>query len=225
MKFQAYLTLVIFGFAMPTHSAAKEASNVELRFVSFPKSREPVQLEMLVGEEKTVDIEAPSNQVSRPMKVPSQATWIFGEKALDSEGKPTFNIFGKVVAANSPSQIILLVKKGMENSDGFEVLALDGRQKGFGAGKILFMNAAKIKIGADVAGKKFVLDPGKNRIISPASTNGLFQAILYFDRDGEARPFFSSRWPVNDDARAMIFIYHDPRSKKLRIHSLREFLE
>jgi hypothetical protein len=221
----ACLTLALLGITSPIRSQAQEASRVDLRFVSFPKSEKPVQLEMRLGEGKTVLIEAPSNQISAPMRVPSQLTWIFGDTAVDAEGKPTFNVFGKGKAVSSPTQILLLVRKGAANSDGFEVIALDGRTSGFGAGKMLFMNAARIRLAADVGGKKFVLEPGTHQIIAPKSSDGLCQAILFYEKEGKARPFFSSKWPVNNNARAMIFIYPDPRSKKLRLHSLREFLE
>jgi hypothetical protein len=136
-----------------------------------------------------------------------------------------FKVLGKGKAPASPDQIILLVQRGAEREDGYEVLAIDGRAKGFGGGKFLFLNATRVRVAGDVGDRKFALLPGKHIVIEPKDEGGLCQAILYYDKEGEARPFFSSRWPVNQRARSMIFLYHDPTTTKLRLHSLREIIE
>lgn len=217
--------LSVAALNLPIRADAQDGAKTELRFVSFPKSIEPLSIELQLGEGKTVTIKAPSNEISAPISVPAQAVWVFGETKADEEGKPTFHVLGKAKSVESPSQILLLVRKGAEKSEGFEVLALDGRADRFGGGKFLFVNATRVKIGADVGERKFVIEPSGHQVIAPKSDGGLCHATLYFDKEGKARPFFSSKWPVNEAARAIIFIYHDPRSRKLRLHSLREFLE
>jgi hypothetical protein len=217
------LALLLSAFAL--QASGQEEGGVRVRFVSFPKSAEPLELEMRVGEEKTVEIKAPSNEVSKPIRVPALSEWVFGETVLGQDDKPIFKVLGKGKAVSSPDQIILLVQKGKDRADGYEVLTVDGRAKGFGVGKFLFLNAAQVKIAGDIGSRKFVLIPGAYRVIEPKNTGGLCQATLFYDKDGEARPFYDSRWPVSANARAMIFIYHDPTTKKLKLHSLRDFIE
>ena len=46
---------------------------------------------------------------------------------------------------------------------------------------------------------------------------------IYFRKGDQAKPFFSSTWPVSDVARALIFLYHHPDTNRLRLHAVRDF--
>ncbi len=41
----------------------------------------------------------------------------------------------------------------------------------------------------------------------------------------KAKPFFSSKGPTTRHARGLIFFYQDPETKRIRLHSIRDFLE
>jgi hypothetical protein len=205
---------------------AQEAPKVSLRCLSFPKAIDPVKVELQISEGKTIDIEAPSNEFSPPVDVVSTGVWSVGETVEGPDGKPVFKEYGRTKAVASPQQLLLLVRKGQENADGFELVALDGRMDGFGGGKFLFMNAAKVEIAGVVGSERFVVKPGKHSIIKPkgeAGDNKRVHTTLYFRTDGQAKPFFSSTWPLSDAARCLIFFYHDPDTNRLRLHSIRDF--
>lgn len=206
--------------------AAQDAAKIRVRFLSFPASLEPVKIELRISEVKSVEIIAPSNEFSQPLEVESTGVWSVGETVANPEGKAIFVEYGRTMAPASPQQMLLLIRKGAKNSDGFDLIALDERKDGFGFGEFLFLNIATVDIAGTVGEEKFVVKPNKHMILKP-KTNGEKQtahAIFYFRKDDEARPFFSSRWPVNARARSMIFFYHDPETRNLRMHTVRDFL-
>jgi len=216
--------LLLTGISLLPCAAQEES--VILQFLSFPKAIDPKPVELLIGDKKTLTVEIPSNELSVTYKVNRQTVWAVGESATGEDGKPTFKVFGQAPSLATPKQLILLVRKGENYSDGMDVIPIKNDIKDFGGGQFLFMNAAKIDIAGEAGGEKFVIKPGTHTIVSPKpGENGrTFHAMFYFRKDNEAKPFFSSKWPVADSARALIFFYHDPETIQLRLHSIRDFL-
>lgn len=206
--------------------SAQEAENLTLQFLSFPKSIDPKPVELLLGDGKTLEIEIPTNELSKTYKVKRLSTWAVGKSDTDKDGKPIFTVFGQAKALGSAKQLILLVRKGADNADGMEVIPIDNDVTNFGGSKFLFMNAAKVDIAGEAGGVKFAIRPGAHTIIKPkANTNGrTFHTMFYFRKDNEVSPFFSSKWPLSDNIRNLIFFYHDPETKRLRMHTIRDFL-
>ena len=224
-----YLPAIATGLALVLGllpCRAQNAGEVKLRFLSFPKSIEPLKVELRLAEGKTVGVEAPSNEFSQPLSVVSTGVWSVGETVEGADGKPAFKEYGRATAPASTQQMLILVRKGDSNADGFDLIALDGKVDAFGGGKFLFLNAAKVDIAGVVGQEKFVVKPGSHTILKPKAEEGsqLAHAMFYFRKDDEPRAFFSSRWPVGDQARSMIFFYHDPESKHIRMHTVRDFL-
>jgi len=218
--------LLVATSALLCHPVAAQES-VTLQFLSFPKSLDPQPVELIVGEGKTIEVEIPTNALSQPYEVDRQASWIVGKTEIDSDGSPVFEVYGQARSLAVSSQIILLIREGENNADGMRVMPINNDIANFGGGKFLFMNAAKVDIAGEVGNVQFALRPGTFSIIQPQpdNENGRnFHAMFYFRKDDEARPFFSSRWPISDQARGLIFFYHDPTTNHLRMHSIRNFL-
>ena len=205
---------------------AQAAAEVRLSFVSFPKSNEPVKAKLWLGEGRTIDIEAPSNWLSEPVKVAPMGAWAVGDMVTAADGRQVFKELGRTNAPAAAEQIVLLIRKGADNAAGFELVALDAGANGFGAGKYLFLNAAKVDVAGIVGGQKFVTAPGKHMIVKPkpADDGPTFHAALYFRQGEEARPFFSSEWRINENARNLVFFYHDPKTRHIRLHAIKDHL-
>ena len=205
--------------------AAQDGGTVTLRFISFPKALGLKPVELLVGDKKTIKVEIPTNELSPPYKVAQQAFWSVGETVAGPDGKNVFKEFGRAKALDSSSQLILLVRKGKEYADGFDVIPVDNRGANFGGGKFLFFNAARIDIAGELGGEKFVIKPNQHAIIKPKAQPGerSFQTVIWFRKDDQAKPFFSSRWPFSEDAQSLIFFYHEPGTDYLRFHTIRAF--
>lgn len=220
------VALLTAGLLASLPCAAQQEAGVTLRFLSFPSMDHPTPVELVVGEGKTIQVEIPTNELSTPYSVKKQAAWVFGETVKGKDGKPAFTVFGKAPALAANDQLILLIRKGKTNADGFEVIPINSVKTEFSGGKFLFVNAASIDVAGLIGTVKFVLKPGAHTIVQPKGdekNKRICKIDLYYKNDGEARPFFASTWPLSDTARALIFFYHDPESRHLLLHTIRDF--
>ncbi|MCH7228108.1 hypothetical protein [Haloferula sp. A504] len=223
LPLQILLLAMLLGSPPSLYSQGED--KVALRFLTFPKQLERQSVELLTGEGRTIEVEPPSNELSKTIRVPRMSSWVFGETTVNEDGETTFNTFGKAPSLSASNQLLILVRKGDRFEEGIEIIPVDGRISRFGGGEFFFMNATTVDIGCEAAGKKFAVRPKSHYIFDPEASGRTAHFTFYFRKADEARPFWSSRWPVADYARALVFFYHDPQTKRLRIHSIRDFLD
>lgn len=125
-------------------------------------------------------------------------------------------------------QLILVVRKGRDDGDGLELIPWKNNDQGFGGRKYFLLNASSVDIAGTIGTGKFSLKPKKYDLIAPKPTKTKGDrkysfAQFYFRTKEEIQPFFSSTWRFNKKARSMVFFYHDPNTKRLRIHTIRSF--
>lgn len=212
--------------SLPAVSSA-QVPEVGLQFMTFPMTVEPMAVELLLGEGKTVEILVPSNELSPVVRVPRMSNLVFGETITNDENETSFKIYGQGKPTSAPRQLVLLLRKGKDMSNGIEVRAISSNIQEFAGGKLLFVNAATTDVAGEVGGKPFALKPGQQRLIEPKKQqNGrLAEVKFWYSKDNEAVPFFNSVWPVSDDFRGLIFFYNDPTSQnKIQLHSFRDFI-
>lgn len=218
------LTLLLSALALgPLARAQSGEATVELRVLAFPRVEEERPIEILAGE-STLEISPPSNRLSEPVKAPAQATWNVGHQAIDDQGQSRFESLGKGRAGKSPRQILILLRKGPKNEDGFRVLAFDDGPGHFKERQVFFLNLAHEPIAGDVGDVKFALKPAQHTVITPKANQGenLCHASL-LRQDGEKwRPFMTSNWPLRDGTRGLILVYNDPATSKIRMHTIRD---
>lgn len=218
--------LAVFTALSSLESHGQE-EQMSLRFITFPNTMEPLKVELLLSEGRTLELLVPSNELGPVVRVPLMPTLVLGEKIINKEQKPEFKIYGTGKARNSPEQIVLLLRKGKEMSSGFDVRAVACDTNDFSGGKLLFVNAAKVDIAGEAGKHTFALKPGTHTIVKPKlEENGrLAEVKFWYNKEGEAVQFFNSMWPVSDQFRGLIFFYHDPNNNhKIQIHSLRDFI-
>lgn len=216
---------ILFALLVLCLPAFGQAGNVKLRIVVFPRSSDDAPLELIAGE-KVIPIEVASNRLTGPYEVPRQAKWVFGNRTTDEEGKPSFNVLGSGKSIQDPNQIIALFRKGPNNDDGFNVIAYPGGKRNFGGRQFLVLNLTNQTIGGELGTKKFGLKKGAHTVVSPKSIPGkdLCHASILLKEADRWRPLVTTNWPLRDDARGLIIIYSDPKRKKIRLHSIRDFL-
>lgn len=212
-----------------SYAAVAQDKMVSLQFVAFPISYDPKPVQLLIGEGQTLEVELPSNSLSQAYQVPALGSWVLGKTVVGPDEKFTFSSYGQTRAATSEKQLVLVIRKGMEDADGFDLVAFDGGSKGFGGGKYLFLNGAKVDVAGDAGGTKFALKPKMHTLIAPAPSevkeDRKYLYITLFFRKGEnATPFYTSTWRFSDKARTMVFFYHDPHTDRLRTHTIRDYL-
>jgi hypothetical protein len=226
-----FISAFMLAFLAGIGMAQQEGEQVTLQFVTFPKwvIREPIQ--MVIGEGKALEFIAPSNSFSKEYQVPKLSHWVFGRTGQNEKGDPVFETFGKGKALGSKSQLILLIRLGKEPKDGLKVIALDSQLGEFGGGQFFYYNASTFDIGGMMGDSKFILKPGEYRIIKPKDKDimvkdgmSFVQTVHLYRKEEKQNPFFNSTWHLNPKARSMIFFYQDNDAKRLKMHTLQDFM-
>lgn len=223
------IRLLLLGIALGSVAHA-QSPTVNLHFVSFPKLANAETVELLVGEGKTIEIELPTNSISKSYQVAPLASWLIGKSSVDAEGKFKFETYGQTQSIGTKNQMILAVRKGKDNAGGLHLIPMDYSQTGFGGGEYFLMNATVLEIAGDVGTSKFALKPLKHVLLDPKPTKKSGEreyafAKFYFRKGEEVQPFFSSTWRYSENARSMVFFYQDPKTMHLRLHTIRDYLE
>ena len=215
----------LFILLLFTVIGLSQDDTVSLRILAFPRIADDSPVELLVGD-RTIPIKLASNRLSDPYKVAAQSAWNFGIKDTGDDGKPSFKSYGSGTAKDTQQQIVVLLRRGLKNSDGFRVLSYADGPRHFKERQIMFLNLALENVAGEVGGEKFALKPAQNTVISPKADQGkdLCHAKLLLERKGKWRPFMESNWPLKPDTRGLIFLYTDPKSSKVRLHTIRDFL-
>lgn len=195
-----------------------QGNEMSLQFVAFPKKLKPEPVELLIGEDKTIDVDTPGHELTQPYKVPNLKTIAVGKTVPGKDGKPVFQVYGKAESV-APQQIILLIRKGKENSDGYHLIPIDARLPNFGGASFLFFNASNIGFAGIIGDQKFALRPGKLQIIKPKPNHppNICQVTLSFQREGtdKWKKFYDTRWPANEKVRSLVFFYQIPGTKRV----------
>ena len=206
---------------------------VQVQFITFPQAQEPLDLELVVSETETAKLEIPSNELSQVYRVPRLSTMVFGETGVDAEGKPKFDVYGRGKMAAGKTQTVLILRKGKDFKEGFDVRSISSAPEEFGGGSFLFLNATGKPI-AGFAGHKnrFGLKPGHHTILKPKKEKDGRRTYMEFyymtqNEQGETEsvPFFNSFWPIDNNSRGFVFFYQDSRrDNKITFHSYRDFM-
>ena len=207
-------------------SAQEEIENITLQFVSFPQGNRAKPVELLVGEGETIKVNTPSNEFSKRYTVPNMESIVLGETTLDEEGNSTFSIYGQGKHKGTKNQIVLLLKRGKEHSDGFVVHCIDADETKFGGASFLFINVSKIEVGGKIGDTEFSLEPGQQEIIKPEANHsgGVCQVTFAYKRPDKWKTFHDTRWPAHEKVRAMVFFYQNPKNGKVDIAPIMEVL-
>lgn len=219
MKILAFLLL------LTASAPAQQAQQTDLRLLAFPRVKDAGPIELQVGD-SVVEVDPPSNRLSDPVSVPSQATWRFGRRIQGADGERGFETWGEAKSTGTGRQILILLRKGKRNEDGFHVVSLKDGPKHFGDGEIYFLNLARQEIAGEVGGVKFGLKPADEVVIKPKADKGpeLCHASLYIRPREKWRPFFSSNWPLRERTRGLVFLYNGAGKGRVRMHTIRDFL-
>ena len=221
----AFLSLCVFSL-----TCFAQDEQVTVQFVSFPISAKAEPVELLIGDGKTMSIELPTNRLSPVYKVNRLNAWILGKSSTGAEGDFVFDTYGKAASLASSKQLILVIRQGAKDSDGFKLIPMSSQPSKFGGGKYFFMNAAKVDVAVKIGDQKFALKPRSHKLVqpNPSKVKGKRKYLyiyLHFRKGTEAIPFYESTWRFSKKARCMVFLYHDTHTNQLRTHTIRDYIQ
>jgi|TARA_B110000908_G_scaffold83705_1_gene100150 hypothetical protein len=222
--------IAFLSLCLVSPSCFAQEEQVTLQFVSFPKLSNSKPVELFIGEGKTIEVELPTNRLSPTYKVDRLAQWELGKSSIGADEKPVFETYGKATSIASNKQLILIIRKGANDSDGFKMIVMDKQQSKFGGGDYFFMNASTVSIGLKIGDKQLLLKPRSHELIKPAPSKvkgkrKYLYTYFYYRKKDKMVPFYNSTWRYSKKARCMVFFYHDTHTKQLRTHSIRNYIE
>jgi hypothetical protein len=223
------IVFLSLGGLVQTCFSQDQEEQIELQFVSFPKSANGAKVELLIGKDKTLPVELPTNSLSPVYKVKSLSQIALGKSSIGPEEEFVFKTYGKAAALNSQKQLILVLRKGAKDSDGYDLVVMNNNLTKFGGGMYYFVNAAIVDIGVEIGDMKLALKPRKRKLVKPKPSKvkgkrKYLYTYLHYREGDKAIPFYESTWRYSDKARCMVFFYHDPNTKQLRTHTIRDYL-
>lgn len=206
---------------------AQESSSVSLQFLAFPKQIRPEPVELVVGENKTIRVKTPGNELSPSYELSrGMGAIVLGETIKDAKGEEQFQVYGRANLLNASQQIILLLRKGKKNSDGFVILPLDGELANFSGGSYLFINASKMTVAGKIGDQRFQLNPGQRKMLQPGATHdgGGCQLTLAYQREEDWKIFKDTRWSTSKRYRSLVFFHQDPSSGRIQVSPIVDML-
>lgn len=227
MSVAAFWWMILCSYLIGSVLCAQD-KDVRLHFVSFPKVQNPEPVELLLKDGETIEVDLPTNSISEAYRVPLLSDWVLGEKGA-GDGEVDFKVYGKTPSLGTGNQLILVMRKGEKNSEGLEMVAINYSDNAFGGGQYYLINASSVEIAGHVGTGKFTLKPSERTMLKPGPTKVnndrkyAFTKFLY-RKGNNVQPFFSSTWRFNENARSMVFFYHDPVSRHLRVHTIRNYM-
>lgn len=207
-------------------ASAFSQENTSLQFLAFPKAMRPEPVELVVGKDKTMEVQTPGNELSPAYEVPPLESIVVGKTTVNAKGEKVFEVYGQAKSLGVSKQIILLIRKGKENSEGFVVVPINGALGEFGGGSYLFINASGLNVSGIIGDSKFSLKPGQRRLLNPKPDfdDEICQVTLSYQREDKWKTFKDTRWSANKAYRSLIFFYQNPENGRLGVAPIVDIL-
>jgi hypothetical protein len=220
------LLSIILTLTVSIHFGHAQVEKVEMRFLSFPPQNETEPLELVVGKAETIQVDTPSHELSSTYRVTRLNTVTVGKTIIDSEGKATFQSYGQAKSIADRDQIILLLRKGKENSDGFVVIPISANMENFTGASFLFINTSNLVVKGTIGNQKLDLSPGKMEILKPKPnfSDGICQVTLAYIHGDKEKRFFDTRWPANKNVRSMVIFFQNPQTGRIGLTPITDII-
>ena len=210
-----------------------KGEEVELQFVTFPKRTGDSQIHLYINEKEAIKVELPTNSLSVKYKVPAQSIWRLGKQGSVSNEEVEFDTYGSVRSTGHKNQLILAIRKGRRDKDGFFLKALSVGANGFDENLYMIYNATSLGLGGILGGQKFSIRPRSISMMTPKADEvdskgrKIAHARFFYslEKEKKAKPFYTGSWRLSDIAKTMVFFYHEEGSKRLRVHTIRDYVK
>ena len=182
-----------------------------------------------MGEGKTILVDIPTNSLSPVYKVNRLSKWKIGKTVTNKNGDSTFKVFGTVDSLKDSNQLILVIRSGKGNEDGLKMISIPNSEAKLGGGSYLLFNASTIGIKGKLSDKEFEIKPGVFAVVRP-SPSKIKGVSKYCDvkmshlRDEIPQLFLTATWRLSDKARSFVIFHNDPKSKQLRMHTIKDYI-
>ena len=216
-----FLPILALGLTIPLGAQEEQAENrrgVQVRGFAFSHF-EGIEKVELRHEEKTVgELFLQTGQLRERSRVSSR---IFSY-GITRDG--VFRSLGSTELPPEGKDFILVMAPVKNGYKAFPVRADDPEFRG---DDTFLFNFTKYKIAVLLGDAKFKVEPWKNRLLRPsfAKDATFYQAMFAYEQEGDFIPFNNTRWPINPNTKALVFVYLDQNTNRLMYRAVTELAQ
>lgn len=184
---------------------AKDArGGIQLRGFAFAHFKEIDRLELRYEDKSVGELLLPTGQLRTRTSV-KKRTFTYGV----TEGEK-FRSLGNIALPEEGRDFILVFAPEQNGYRSFIVRADDPKFRGDDA---YFFNFTKYRLGVLLGTAKEQVPAWGNALLRPAfpADSTFYQVMFAYEKEKEFIPFNNTRWPVNPNTKALVFVYHDPK--------------
>lgn len=223
--FFSAMVVVITMMSSSLHAQADSRNDggVSFRILTFErvKGMKVIQYMLKPGTAEGKEVSMHKNNFTGPYKASSRVLQFF-LPADESGAKP--RAVGKVsIPARLGKKILLIALPKDEKTYQFYPIADDIKR--FKQGETKLINLSKVEVATKMNNKPFKVNANAVTSVPAISSKKephSYPVEFYFRENGKWMPLMSSAWQFEPDVRNFSFIYWDPKSKRIRIRTIRE---
>lgn len=211
------LSIIIFATFLVTNEmraqTRQEEPTVSVSLVSTPALPSKAYI-LTTGEERHV-VEISSWKISSEIEVLANTLCTIRQEGTENEDGPLIARF--TPKAEKKHQLAVLIDPNGETSKENQVIILNIGADSFLGGERYAINLSSFPVAIQLENIKTSLPSMKvSKILKPNGKNGDFQRVVgMFNHDGKWKPFMTSRWILDGESRALIFIFNNVQTKSL----------
>jgi hypothetical protein len=227
------MVLILGLLAFPVFAQeAAENPTINFSFKAIAFSRVAGLDEVFHGEkEEKTGLRLPTRNFSAVAEYKGKNPVVFYGRRMNEEGEIDHFPVAAVNIDKEWKQVILIFLPANRQVGAvdrrFEVLAVDAELARFQGGGRHFVNVSGIDVAANINGQKFFVGAGRSSTFAPRVKGDPSTRVpvqFHFRKEGEWHLLSSTRWGMDSRLRTLVFIYEDPRRKRLALRGITDRL-
>lgn len=213
--FFSFLLLIAASTVSAQVAEEKPGRGIQIRAFAFALFEDIGKLQLRSEKRVLGELELPTEQLRARTSVSSRA-FAFGVEENDS-----FRILGKVALPDVGSDFILVYAP---TKDGYRAFPVRADDPNFRGNDTVVFNFSTHRLGIMLGTAKQTIAPSENSRLRPAfpADATFYQALFTYEKEGKFIPFNNTRWPVNSNTKALLFVSEEPSTGKLAYRSVTE---
>lgn len=216
------LLISLFVLSISSLTAQEEGKKAErgirIRAFAFALFENIDTIELRQGDRVLGKLTLPTGQLKEGISI-STRQFSFGVTKDDA-----FSRLGSVELPATGRDFILVLAP---TKKGYRIFLVRADDPEFRGNDTYLFNFSLRRLGILLGTAKQMVPPLGSAKLRPEFPSGatFYQAMFAYEKDGKYIPFNNSRWPVNSNTKALVFVYEDPASQQLSYRSVTELAQ
>jgi len=228
MRVHTLHPLFVFAFALalcaatspPAAAQSDEPSrDLQVRATAFEHVNGITHLHLFNEDRHIGEIELSTTRLDRPLKVPARNLTYGIFKNDENEDLENFLPLGQVnLPAAGRDFILVFVPRG----DGYHAFPIRVDDPSYRGNDSILFNFTRYPIAVILGQAGQQIEPMRHRRLRPRFDDDahFYQATFFYEKDGETIPFNNTRWPVNPNVKALVFVFENPQNERLAYRAI-----